>query len=51
MNASTLAAATRVLLRTASTSAPAGSWLTSEVTVPTLSAKPMAVSVQPSAVR
>ena len=43
---STLNAATRVLLRMASTSAPAGTWLAIELTVPTESATPMAVWVQ-----
>ena len=46
VNTSTLNAATRVLLRIASTKAPAGTWLAIELTVPTESATPMAVCVQ-----
>ena len=46
VNTSTLNAATRVLLRMASTRAPAGTWLAIELTVPTESATPMAVCVQ-----
>jgi len=46
VNASTLNAATRVLLGMASTSAPAGTWLAMAATVPTLNATPTAVCVQ-----
>ncbi len=46
VNTSTLNAATRVLFSMASTRAPAGTWLAIELTVPMLSAKPIAVCVQ-----
>ena len=46
-----LKAATTLLRRAASTSAPAGTWLAIEVTVPRLSAKPIALCVQPCVVR
>ncbi len=46
VNTSTLNAATRVLFGIRSTSAPAGTWLAIELTVPMLNARPMEVCVQ-----
>ena len=46
VNTSTLNAAMRVLFVIASTSAPAGTWLAMELTVPMESARPIAVCVQ-----
>jgi hypothetical protein len=46
-----LNSATTALLRIASTKAPAGTWLAIAASVPTLSASPIPVWVQPCVVR